>query len=68
MNITTAKELAYQAFKENWVDPRNKTYSDDEKRAKFERWWSKWFYDGKRDSFYHIHNVYVDGIRYIKAE
>ena len=66
--ITTAKELAYKAFKQNWVDPKDDPYSEEEKRARFESWWSEWYYDGNRESFHHIHNVYVDGARYIKAE
>lgn len=69
--MTTAKELALKAF----TDALKRTnipkgdMPEHEIKERFENWWSEWYgRDEHKDSFYHKHNVYLDGKRYIQAE
>lgn len=65
--MTTAKDLAFKAFCHNL--PKDIVYATADLQMRFENWWSEWFYrDDHRSSFYHKHNVYVDGKRYIQAD
>ncbi len=66
--MKTAKELAYKAYC-HWITmDTEEELGDNEIKARFENWWSEWYYPGHRDSFHHEHNVYIDGKRYIQAE
>ena len=68
--MKTAKDLAYKAY----CDALKKIGTIDEAiiRPAFESWWSEWYsresFLEHKDRFYHVHNVYVDGKRYIQAE
>lgn len=70
--MTTAKDLAYKAWRDaiSFVD---KSYLENSEetaiRQRFENWWSEWFNrEEHKECFYHKHNIYIDGKRYIQAE
>lgn len=68
--MTTAKDLAWKAYLDAFKVIG--TVTDEglpNVRERFENWWSEWYSrEEHRDGFYHEHNVYVDGKRYIQAE
>ena len=66
--MKTAKEIAFKAFLEN-IDGKFANESPASLRERFDNWWSEWYHhEEHRGCFYHEHDVYIDGIRYIKAE
>lgn len=60
--MTTAKDLAFKAYSQYC------SLGEAEMREHFERWWSINYGNSNTTKFSHIHNIYVDGKRYIKAE
>ncbi len=63
--ITTAKELTYHAWQENLV----KSYSDHEKRERFENWWSQRVWVNEHGPIFDPElSVFINGHRYIRAE
>ena len=61
--MKTAKEIAFKAYSLGYKGKPN------ELNERFENWWSEWFHgQTHKDSFYHEHNVYINGKRYIQAE
>jgi len=60
--MTTAKELAWKAYQQYC------SLDKLEMRLHFENWWSNNYGNSDTTKFYHEHNVYVDGSKYIKAE
>jgi hypothetical protein len=72
--MTTAKELAWKAYCEGIVDGMGCKFENinsdiqSNLRIKFELWWSMNYGNSDTTKFYHEHNVYVDGSKYIKAE
>jgi len=68
--ITTARELCYQAFCANLVEPHNDApWSDSEKRTRFDNWWEhKVWRQEHRDCLYPEHSVFINGKRYVELE
>ncbi len=61
--MTTAKELTFKAYSLGYKG------KPEELNERFNNWWEEWFIRQEhKDSFYHKHNVYIDGKRYIQAE
>ena len=66
--MTTAKELAFRAYADGMQICYPVKIDENDIRERFELWWSMNYGNSDTTKFYHKHNVYVDGSKYIKAE
>ncbi len=68
--METAKELAFKAFRHNNVDLLTGNPNDREEqiKAKFESWWSRNYNNSEQPEFLPVESVFINGVRYIKAE
>jgi hypothetical protein len=65
--MKTAKEIAFKAYCANL--PKDVDYATADLQIRFDNWWGEWFHRGEhRECFYHKHDLYLDGKRYIQAE
>jgi hypothetical protein len=66
--MKTAKDLAYKAYCDSIKEIG--TITDEGKiKERFENWWKEWYHrEDHKDSFHHVHSVFIDLKSYIQAE